>query len=100
MTQCLVYDLYLRENCKTRPEWAADLSPFRSRIREMLRERGVTGRGRNLFHIEVFDYDMKKFLQTGQFRKGPYYCLFDYENRNPLTAAASTKFFKRNDLQG
>ncbi|MBR0381339.1 MAG: B12-binding domain-containing radical SAM protein [Eubacterium sp.] len=98
--QCLIYDLYLRENLKTRPEWAADLSPFRNQIRDLRKGLGESGAGRSRYHIEVFDYDFDDFLKTGRLCTGRYYCLFDYDRRSPLTRAARTKFFKRNDLQG
>ena len=69
--QCMVYDLYARENLKSRPAFAADLSPYRRQLRAYERDYGKK------VHVEVFLYENM-----------PCYVLFDYERRDPLTRDA------------
>ena len=49
--EALVYDLYARENCKRRPDWACDLMIFKQEIRA----RNPENKG-SLRHTEVFHY--------------------------------------------
>lgn len=69
--QCMVYDLYARENLKSRPSFAADLSPYRRQLRAYERDYGKQ------VHVEVFLYEDM-----------PCYVLFDYKRRSPLTREA------------
>lgn len=69
--QCMVYDLYARENLKSRPAFAADLSPYKEVLKKYTRDYG------RQVHVEVFE-------QEG----APVFVLFDYRNRNPLTNEA------------
>lgn len=69
--QCMVYDLYARENLKSRPSFAADLSPYRQQLKEYEKDYGKQ------VHVEVFLYEEKAV-----------YVLFDYQRRDPLTRAA------------
>lgn len=71
----LTLDVYLRENIKSRPEFANDLNPYRKHITELKRKYNMS----NHEHIEVFVSD------SGE----PVYVHFDYEHRNPLTHDAS-----------
>ncbi len=90
--ELLLLDLYLRENSKSRPAWAKDLSPYREDFRRFY-QREVTSPGslkgyegydsRQLAHMthgEVFFYDV---FHTGG--TPPYLTVFDYRNRDPLT---------------
>lgn len=90
--ELLLLDLYLRENSKSRPAWAKDLSPYREDFRRFY-QREVTSPGslkgyegydsRQLAHMthgEVFFYDV---FHTGG--TPPYLTVFDYWNRDPLT---------------
>lgn len=90
--ECLLMDLYLRENSKTRPQWAMDLSPYKEKIAEFYKEEALTHRLlpgyegcsyrqlRTMTHLELF------------FREGesPELVLFDYRRRDPLTYDAWT----------
>ena len=38
--EVFLLDMYLRENIKSRPDWACDLSPFRRQWKEMYRTQG------------------------------------------------------------
>lgn len=97
--ECLTVDLYLRENCKTRPSFAADIADHKERTRAFFQkeaaEHTVLGEtyaeydARMLaraVHIEPIMYDHT----TGQMLDEPEYILFDYKDRNPLTYEAKT----------
>lgn len=75
--QCMVYDLYARENLKSRPAFAADLSIYKEKLKEYTREYG------RQVHIEVFEREA-----------GPVFVLFDYRRRNPLTNEAYVEVLK------
>lgn len=67
----LVYDLYLRENAKSRPSFARDQGPEKERIRCMVGELRSLG---TQIHAEVFWSDQL--------------ILFDYRTKDPLTGNA------------
>lgn len=70
--ELLTMDLYLREKVKSRPDFAADLSPYREKIREIQKKVGKEK------HVELR-------LETGE---EPAWLIFDYSRRNPLTGDA------------
>lgn len=77
--QAATYDIYSRENAKSRPKWAKDYAQWKDVT------RAYCPKG-SLAHIECFDYS---FEEDAFGRKcEPYYLKFDYENRNPLTNQA------------
>ena len=67
----LMFDLYLRENAKSRPGFAMDQRPYKDRIRELVPELRSLG---TQVHVEVF-------------RSGQVW-MFDYRQRDPLTRNA------------
>ena len=111
--ELLTYDLYLRENVKSRPEFAKDLAPYKETMREFYRkeeedrvylpEYGAYDSKQlaRMTHLEPFCYPV--WEMPAQRREGepeeaggmglspgkePAYVLFDYEKRNPLTGDA------------
>ena len=94
--ELLLLDLYLRENSKSRPHWAANLSVWKKEIADFYRKEtdepqflldydGYNYRQRmHMTHLEVFQEDV---LEIG--RKDGYWVLFDYRKRNPLTGNAA-----------
>lgn len=72
--QCMVYDLYARENLRSRPAFAVNLSPYRQKLKEYEKDYGKQ------VHVEVFLCE-----------EGPRYVLFDYQKRDPLTKEAYVK---------
>lgn len=87
----LLYDLYLRENLKSRPKFALDNAPYKDRYRAFYLKRN-NGMGKNtgsLSHIEHFEIDILKTVKEGAAYKGDYFILFDYQNRNPLNYEAA-----------
>lgn len=69
--QCMVLDLYARENLKSRPAFAPDLSPYKEQLKAMTREYG------RQVHVEVLEQE-----------QGSVYLMFDYRIRDPLTGDA------------
>ncbi len=69
--EAAIYDLYKRENAKSRPAFAADLQEWK------LLTRSHCKKGK-LSHVERFWYEGKNKQSE------PYYLLFDYERRSPL----------------
>lgn len=69
----MLFDLYLRENLKSRPSFAPSQKPWEQDIREYRRKHGIP----KTAHIEVFGEDRA--------------VLFDYEHRDPLTYNAAAR---------
>lgn len=103
LDEIMLYDMYLRENVKGRPEWAKDTAQYKKEWKALYREQGEklfpedvqagiydSKRAANQSHIEVFEINIKKFEQSGQVEKKQVFCLFDYSRRNPLNRAART----------
>lgn len=94
--ELLTKDIYLRENAKTRPEFAKDLSDYKEECRQFYQDQMVSydvltdytefdaRQMARMTHIEVFTYN----LETGELLNEPQYLLFDYMKRNPLTYEA------------
>lgn len=90
--ELLTMDFYLRENAKSRPEFAKDLSAYKDKIRAVYRKEEAERKllpdyaaydarqMAKMTHIEVFEYD----LHSGEKLPAPQMLLFDYRNRSPL----------------
>lgn len=105
--ELLTYDMYLRENLKSRPEFASgELSnEEKTAIKEFYRteetERMMLPAYQGydwkqlskMTHIEAFYYSVWDVRELQRLQK-PAYILFDYRNRNPLTYDAKTHFIK------
>ncbi|MGL5437009.1 MAG: B12-binding domain-containing radical SAM protein [Lachnospiraceae bacterium] len=72
LEDALMYDLYLRENSKSRPRFAPDQAPYKEQIRKLVPELRSLG---TLIHVEVF--------QNGEM------LVFDYREKDPLTNNAA-----------
>ncbi len=95
--ESLTVDLYLRENCKTRPEFAKDLANEKENLRTFFR---IEAENPTLLGEAYRDYDARMLAravhvepvsfdyETGLPLKEQAYLLFDYKNRNPLTYEA------------
>ena len=98
--QLMIFDLYARENMKTRPRWANDLSAYKMQILDFYKKeeenpelltdyQGYQARQTiKMTHIEVFTYDVINENEE----KGAYPVLFDYKKRSPLTNDAKAVF--------
>lgn len=93
--ELLTLDFYLRENGKTRPAWAEDLSPYKEKIGEFYRREAADGKllpehrgmtwkqSMRMTHLEYFSHAAAEG-QEGHSR----WLLFDYSRRDPLTGDA------------
>ena len=76
-------DLYLRENAKSRPDFAMDQSLFKTAVRDFFMKEEASRR-----YLQGYEgYDSKQMAQMAHlevFRDGSA-VLFDYKNRDPLT---------------
>lgn len=106
--ELLTYDIYLRENMKSRPGFAKELTMYRERFRDLYEREEVVRRllpdyGRyqlkqiaRMTHTEVFTYPVweKDVKLRRQRLTEQAMVLFDYENRNPLNHEARTMEIK------
>lgn len=86
--ESLLYDLYYRENCKSRPYWAKNPSEF-SKLTRMFCKNG------KLSHIEPFSYhfpkkEEKSVKELPKRLSEEIYVLFEYEKRDALDHQAKT----------
>ena len=93
--QILTYDLYLRENVKSRPAWASKQDPYTASYVEFFRDEAnrekyftgydsyTTKQIQRMTHIEYFDFNL--FAEDEADRQRPIFVWFDYLNRDPLT---------------
>ena len=81
--QALVFDLYYRENCKSRPTWAISQETLKSISRHYCKNG-------KLSHIEMFSYDFlgENYVALDE----PVYVLFSYDKRDPLTHQAKAEY--------
>ena len=88
--QALVFDLYYRENCKSRPAWAIPYEQLKPYVRHYCKNGKMS-------HVEMFSYD---------FLRGDYTCLdepvfvlFSYDKRDALTHQAYVEYVEpKNDM--
>ncbi|MCI5713763.1 MAG: B12-binding domain-containing radical SAM protein [Lachnospiraceae bacterium] len=82
--QAATYDIYSRENAKSRPMFASDLNEFKELTRKFCKKGKLT-------HLEKFDYRMPEEETVAELpgkQKEPYYLLFDYEKKDALNHRA------------
>ena len=100
--ELLTYDMYLRENVKSRPEFAKDLQEYKEVMRDFYRKEEETRK----YLPEYREYDSKQLARMTHLEPfthpvwgmpdkvdakiigGPVFFLFDYEKRDPLTGDA------------
>lgn len=91
--ELLVLDLYLRENSRSRPEWARDVSPYREFFRRYYRDVMNIRQDRRMVHGDLF---LPETLiaaglvspESPELKSGagmPLPVVFDYRKRDPLT---------------
>lgn len=95
--ELLLFDLYLRENLKSRPSFAKDPSEYKEKLRSFYQEEEKTRHylpdykeldGKQLArntHLEIFQFPV--INPTGG-EEGCLPLLFDYRSRDPLTKEA------------
>lgn len=93
--EALLFDLFYRENLKSRPKWAAD----DKRIYKMNRIYCKNGK---LSHVEPFHYHFPG-KETRTIVKQPvrseklFYALFEYDKRDPLDNQAKVSWIEVNE---
>ena len=109
--ELLTYDMYLRENLKSRPDFAKDLAPYKEFSRSFYQQEEQERRllpGYEAYdhkqlakmtHLEPFQYPVwdREFwkavcMQTESYHvsEEPTFVLFDYRERDSLTGDART----------
>ncbi len=108
--ELLTYDMYLRENLKSRPEFAKDLSVYKDIFRAFYKQEEDQRKYlpayeaydakqlSRMTHLEAFHYPVWEKLDRNMTlvstnraaENGPYFVLFDYQKRSPLTGEART----------
>lgn len=101
-SELLTYDMYLRENLKSRPDFAKERNKEEIRAfyqKEAKQPRYLAGyvgyqaaQLIKMTHMEAFSYPVwsDSAKECAKKRKKPLYVLFDYRMRNPLTNDART----------
>ena len=81
--QALVFDLYYRENCKSRPSWALPYEQLKPYAYFYCKNGKMS-------HVEMFSYD---FLSGDYaYLDEPVFVLFAYDKRDPLTHQATVQY--------
>ena len=92
--EALLFDLYYRENCKSRPGWALDATTFKKVTHHYCKNGRMS-------HVEPFHYD---FLNTTnhmpEYKEVEYWALFSYDERDPLSHQAKVVYVDpKKDMQ-
>ena len=92
MEEALLFDLYYRENCKSRPSWAHS-DPLQKQMTHRYCEKG------KLSHVEPFHYcfPQKKEIsiqRLPEYQEKKQWVLFHYDRRDPLDNQAFTEYVK------
>ncbi len=90
LCESLIFDLYYRENVKSRPAWAADMSEWKALTRQYCKNGKQS-------HVEQFHYRFpskeEKTVTTLPVREPePLYVWFDYTRRDPLDRQAHYEY--------
>lgn len=86
MRQALVFDLYYRENSKSRPAWAGDAGEFKA-ITHFYCKNG------KMSHIEPFAYDFLEEFHTFPVEKSEkLWVLYSYNKRDVLSHQAKVEY--------
>lgn len=83
----LLTDLYLRENSKSRPAWAPDLTAWKKQIQEFYKQEEEERR--YLAHYEGYNWKQLMHMTHLEIRPDGKWYLFDYKKRSPLTKDAA-----------
>ena len=106
LKEMLVYDLYLRENMKTRPAFAKDQERYKEAYYRFYKQREQDNKeGRDnvlagyqgyqarqlirMLHLEHFTYNLEEMERTGVAVPQESHRLFDYQKRHSLTKEAT-----------
>lgn len=84
--ESLVFDLYYRENCKSRPAWAGDMAAYKA-ITHFYCKNG------KMSHVEPYHYDfLTHFTGVPEYKEKVVWMLYSYEHRDPLSHQAKVTY--------
>ena len=97
LEESLIFDLYYRENVKSRPAWAADMTAWKALTREYCKNGKQS-------HVEQFHYrfpgEEEKTAAALPVREtAAVYVWFDYTRRDPLDHQAHYKYITESELK-
>lgn len=82
LRESLLYDLYYRENMKSRPKWAADMSEWKAVTKQYCKNGKQSHVER--FHYRFPDKAVRTIAELPERAETDCYVWFDYTRRNPL----------------
>lgn len=100
MKELLVYDIYLRENLKSRPSFAREYSVPKESFYHFYQEDDTmrkylpdyeafsTKQISKMTHLEYFTIDIFEWLESGKLNSRDCFVLYDYKNRDLLNRQA------------
>jgi radical SAM superfamily enzyme YgiQ (UPF0313 family) len=88
--EILLYDMYLREDLKSRPYFAR--ASLENRLQNELREANQLTRTQT--HLEYFTYDVAASAETGIPVKQDHVAVFRYDRRDPISYSAEVTVLK------
>ena len=91
----LTYDIYVRENIKTRPCFAVDATAYKEEIKIFARNNNID----KSCHIEVMERKVLSYINDANDKildSDMVFVIFDYENRNPLNHNATVEIYEYN----
>ncbi len=94
----LMYDLYVRENIKSRPSFASDQSPYKKEVREFF----MAEEEKTQWLTDYVGFDsrqMAKMAHLEHMEDGTF-VLFDYKKRDPLSGNARAVCFRYDQKKG
>lgn len=94
LKESLIFDLYYRENSKSRPGWAADASEWKKLTRQYCKNGKQS-------HVERFFYrfpdkEIRTLESLPEREETPLYVWFDYTRRDPLDHQAFFQYVEEN----
>lgn len=94
--ELLTYDMYLRENLKSRPAFAAEITEEEKRV---IRQFYQTEEQERRYLPAYAEYDWKQLSRMTHLEPfrypEPHYVLFDYQKRNPLNYEAMIQVIRK-----
>ncbi len=105
--ELLLFDLYLRDNLKKRPDFATEISGDKELVRQFYMAEEQAHKYLSATGYEGFNSrQLAKMTHLERYEYNPYtyekeqvYILFDYQVRNPLSYEARTIILKESELK-
>ncbi len=109
--EILVYDLYLRENLKSRPSYAKDQDLYKDVYRKFYRNMEMienylpeyreyqSKQIARMTHLEHFNYDIEETAKTGKAVDREQFVIFDYKKRDFLHYSARTVIITQEEME-